>query len=157
MNSTHFSCHAMKLASRRGPHSSSLWRFLPTELLILLAFVSLVFSTCAHEVRPAFLELTERGSGEFDVLWKVPALGGAPLAGEDLPHDQPAADFDQAAVAPCGCQIRLAAAKSFGVLPIHPSLPPDAQVLVPPHVERLTGSELRRWRIRVGAKGLEGW
>jgi hypothetical protein len=34
----------------------------------------------AHELRPAYLELRERGPGAFDVLWKVPARGGEPLA-----------------------------------------------------------------------------
>jgi hypothetical protein len=29
----------------------------------------------AHEVRPAYLELRETGSGVYDVRWKVPALG----------------------------------------------------------------------------------
>src|SRR5579862_3145192 len=33
----------------------------------------------AHEVRPALLQLTERGDGRFDVLWKEPASGGAVL------------------------------------------------------------------------------
>ncbi len=33
----------------------------------------------AHEVRPAYLELTETAPGQFDVLWKVPALGDAVL------------------------------------------------------------------------------
>ena len=36
--------------------------------------VAFVQTANAHEVRPAFLELTERAPGEFDVLWKVPAL-----------------------------------------------------------------------------------
>ena len=53
------------------------------SLQIHLIAASLVLSGAvarAHEVRPAYLELTERAKGEFDVLWKVPALGGAPLA-----------------------------------------------------------------------------
>ena len=29
----------------------------------------------AHDVRPAYLELRERGAGTFDVLWKVPGSG----------------------------------------------------------------------------------
>ena len=29
----------------------------------------------AHELRPAYLELRQSGSDQFDVLWKVPALG----------------------------------------------------------------------------------
>jgi hypothetical protein len=115
----------------------------------------------AHEVRPAFLELTERGKGEFDVLWKVPALGGAPLAGEELPHESAASVSSAASKAtqtmPCGCPVPAASQLARGVLPIHPRLPADAQTLVPPQVERLAGAELRRWTIRAGAKGLEGW
>ena len=56
----------------------------------IFALLLTVFAARAHEVRPAFLELTERARGEFDVLWKVPAMGGTPLAGEELPHPQPA-------------------------------------------------------------------
>jgi hypothetical protein len=70
-------------------------------------------------VRPAYLELTERASGEFDVLWKVPALGGG------------------------------------AVLPIRPSLPPDAEIIVPPRSERLFDAEVQRWTIRM-PHGLEG-
>ena len=36
-------------------------------LAIALLFV--VVRAAAHEVRPAFLELTERAPREFDVLW----------------------------------------------------------------------------------------
>lgn len=115
----------------------------------------------AHEVRPAFLELTERAPGEFDVLWKVPALGGVPLAGEELPHESAAPVSNPASGAtqtmPCGCPVPDAWQLARGVLPIHPKLPVDAQTLVPPQVERLAGAELRRWTIRTGAQGLEGW
>jgi hydrogenase/urease accessory protein HupE len=34
----------------------------------------------AHELRPGYLELRERGPEAFDVLWKVPASGGQRLA-----------------------------------------------------------------------------
>ena len=34
----------------------------------------------AHEVRPAYLELTERSAGEFSVLWKTPMRGDARLS-----------------------------------------------------------------------------
>jgi len=118
-------------------------------------------SASAHEVRPAFLDLTERVPGEFDVLWKVPALGGVPLAGEELPHESTAPASNAASGAtqtmPCGCPVPTASRLASGVLPIHPALPADAQTLVPPQVERLPGAELRRWTIRTGAKGLEGW
>jgi hydrogenase/urease accessory protein HupE len=116
--------------------------------------------TSAHEVRPAYLELVERTPGEFDVLWKVPALGGPPLAGEELPHAQPALvpnDPNAPKTMPCGCPVPTAAQLSRGVLPIHPSLPKACQIVVPPRVERLPGAEIRRWTIATGAKGLDGW
>jgi len=70
---------------------------------IILLFIALRAN--AHEVRPAFLELTERAPGTFDVLWKVPAPGAAPLAGEDVPHVQPALTDDPGPTKtmPCGC------------------------------------------------------
>lgn len=34
----------------------------------------------AHEMRPAYLELSEQGPGEFSVLWKTPMVGDARLA-----------------------------------------------------------------------------
>lgn len=124
-------------------------------------FIALILfagsSVRAHEVRPAFLELSERGPGEFDVLWKVPALGGAPLAGEETPHELPATDASAPTrTMPCGCPAPTAAQLARGVLSIHPSLPKDAEIVVPPRVERLQGAELRRWTIRV-PRGLEGW
>ncbi|HUQ95143.1 MAG TPA: HupE/UreJ family protein [Bryobacteraceae bacterium] len=36
--------------------------------------------TSAHEVRPAYLELTEEKTGEFDILFKTPMQGNARLA-----------------------------------------------------------------------------
>ena len=45
---------------------------------ILLVLVS--YATQAHEVRPAFLHLTEVEQGAFDVLWKQPVQGGTRLA-----------------------------------------------------------------------------
>jgi hydrogenase/urease accessory protein HupE len=127
----------------------------------LAIFVLLLASVAvrAHEVRPAFLELTERAPGEFDVLWKVPAMGGAPLAGEELPHAQPApvpGDPAAAKTMPCGCPVPTTAQLSRGVLPIHPSLPKDCEILAPPQIERLQGAELKRWTIRV-PHGLDGW
>ena len=44
-------------------------------ILILLALVGAGQSASAHEVRPAFLEITERADGRADVLWKQPSLG----------------------------------------------------------------------------------
>ncbi len=125
-----------------------------------LAIFLLVFAlrANAHEVRPAYLELTERAPGEFDVLWKVPAMGGAPLAGEEMPHPQPAVVDEPAATKtmPCGCPVPTAAQLSRGVAPIHPSLPKDAVIMALPRVERLFGAEIKRWTIQV-PRGLEGW
>jgi hydrogenase/urease accessory protein HupE len=112
----------------------------------------------AHEVRPAFLELTERAPGEFDVLWKVPAMGGTPLAGEEIPHEQGTRSDDSGPTKtmPCGCPAPTMAQLSLGVLPIHPSLPKDAKNIAVPRTERLSGAEIKRWTIRV-PHGLEGW
>ena len=116
-------------------------------------------SASGHEVRPAFLELTERAKGEFDVLWKVPAIGGTPVAGEELPHPQPplADDPNAPATMPCGCPAPTAAQLSRGVLPIHPSLPQNAVMLSPPRSERIFGAEIKRWTISTGPRGLDGW
>ena len=43
-------------------------------LLALLAFL-IAAPVAAHEVRPAYLELTERTDGRLDVLWKQPSQG----------------------------------------------------------------------------------
>src|SRR5436190_10815391 len=125
-------------------------------LAIILLFVAL--RVAAHEVRPAYLELTERAPGEFDVLWKVPAAGGSPLAGEEMPHPQPALLDDPGATQtmPCGCPAPTAAQLSRGVLPIHPSLPKDAVTVGLPRVERIFGAEIKHWTMRV-PHGLEGW
>jgi hydrogenase/urease accessory protein HupE len=130
---------------------------------ILLSAVCLFLSGAmawAHEVRPAYLELTERAKGEFDVLWKVPALGGAPLAGEEIPHEQNLSALDDPKAPktmPCGCPAPTSAQLTRGVLSIHPSMPKDAETLSFPRVERLFGAEIKRWTIRTGPQGLEGW
>jgi hydrogenase/urease accessory protein HupE len=123
---------------------------------IALLFLALRLS--AHEVRPAYLELTERAPGEFDVLWKVPAMGGTPLAGEEIPHEQPllADASGTAKTMPCGCPIPTAAQLSRGVAPIHPSMPKDAVIVAVPRVERIFGAEIKRWTIEV-PRGLDGW
>jgi hydrogenase/urease accessory protein HupE len=125
-------------------------------LAIVLLFIAVRAN--AHEVRPAFLELTERAPGVFDVLWKVPTPGGVPLAGEDVPHSQPAHADDSGATKtmPCGCPAPTAAQLSRGMLPIHPSLPKDAVIVAPPRVERIFGAEIKRWTIKV-PPGLDGW
>ncbi len=44
-------------------------------LLLLLVVLATAPAAFAHEVRPAYLELTQRDIETFDVLWKVPARG----------------------------------------------------------------------------------
>lgn len=127
--------------------------FVPFSLLLAAA-------ACAHEVRPAYLELTERAKGEFDVLWKVPAAGGIPLAGEDIPHERPAEfpdDPNAPKTMPCGCPAPTAAQLTRGVLPIHPAMPKDAETISFPRVTRIQGAEMKRWAIRTGSQGLDGW
>ena len=46
-------------------------------MLPLLAAVALPSVLAAHEVRPAYLELTEVSPGRFEVLWKQPVLADA--------------------------------------------------------------------------------
>ncbi len=127
--------------------------------LLALLFLSAGWAR-AHEVRPAFLELKERAKGEFDVLWKVPAPGGLPLAGEDIPHEQrPPAVVDPNApkTMPCGCPAPTAEQLARGMLPIHPVLPQGAEIISFPRIERLFGAEIKRWTIRTGPRGLDGW
>ena len=50
-------------------------RSIAAILLIIFSFSS----TQADEYSPAFLELTQISNDEFDVLWKVPAMGGLRL------------------------------------------------------------------------------
>lgn len=44
-------------------------------LLVVLLLVTFTRGLLAHEVRPAYLELRQRGPETYDVLWKVPGLG----------------------------------------------------------------------------------
>ncbi len=127
---------------------------------VFAIFALVAASASAHEVRPAFLELTERAPGEFGVLWKVPAIGGKPLAGEELPHPQPApwaSDGSGPKSMPCGCPAPTAAQLSRWVLPVHPTMPKDSRIVGPPHVERIFGAEIKRWTIATGPSGLDGW
>ena len=59
----------------------------------LLAALLAGHATFAHEIRPAYLEITEQTSHRFDIVWKQPVIGdvairlnqaGVPMAG-DLP------------------------------------------------------------------------
>ncbi len=58
--------------------------------LVRALFVSFAFAVLvgvvsyAHEVRPAYLEVTERADGRADVLWKQPSIGS--LAVRLVPH-----------------------------------------------------------------------
>jgi hydrogenase/urease accessory protein HupE len=44
-------------------------------LLLAFLWISCPGLSAAHEVRPAFLELRQRGDGHYEILWKVPSLG----------------------------------------------------------------------------------
>ena len=50
------------------------------QFLILCALILPGDHACAHEVRPAYLELRETVPGQFDVLFKTPMRGDARLA-----------------------------------------------------------------------------
>lgn len=52
------------------------WRALA---VLLLALVAAWPAARAHEARPAYLELTERAPGRYDVLWRTPVLAGMRL------------------------------------------------------------------------------
>ena len=44
-------------------------------LLALVLLLGLATPAWAHEVRPAYLEITERSDGRADILWKQPSKG----------------------------------------------------------------------------------
>ena len=44
-------------------------------LLNLILLAAIVPGACAHEVRPAYLELRQTGQDTYDALWKVPGQG----------------------------------------------------------------------------------
>lgn len=48
-------------------------------VLAALTFLSIALSAAAHEVRPAFLRVSETTAGEFNVVWKQPVLSGRRL------------------------------------------------------------------------------
>ena len=93
--------------------------FRPCVAGLLLVFGCWCLPAAAHEVRPAYLQLTETQPGIFSILWKVPARGDR-------------------------------------VLSIHAALPPSCQALKPPTPILLSGTQLTRWTVDCGAKGLEG-
>jgi hydrogenase/urease accessory protein HupE len=42
---------------------------------VVVLFFILPFSSQAHEMRPAFLQIKQTGVNEYDVLWKIPRIG----------------------------------------------------------------------------------
>lgn len=50
------------------------------RLFAALLLASLAAPAAAHEVRPAYLEITERADGKIDVLWKQPSQGLVAIA-----------------------------------------------------------------------------
>ncbi len=48
--------------------------------LVALAAIFFSGSACAHELRPAYLQLREEKPGEFSVFWKTPMRGDGKLA-----------------------------------------------------------------------------
>ena len=52
--------------------------------LCLLAVVLIALCAAAHEVRPAYLEITETEAGQYDVIWKQPVLDGRRLKLEPM-------------------------------------------------------------------------
>ncbi len=124
-----------------------------------IALLLAVVRVTAHEVRPAFLELTERAPGEFDVLWKVPAMGGAPLAGEEIPHEQPASvDRSRPRQRRCHAAVRRRRRRSFRAACCRfiRHCRRTRKSSASRASERLFGAEIKRWTIRV-PHGLEGW
>ena len=49
-------------------------------LWFVLVYLTFVFPSFAHEMRPAYLELREVKPGEYSVLWKTPMLGDMRLS-----------------------------------------------------------------------------
>jgi hydrogenase/urease accessory protein HupE len=50
--------------------------------IIFLLLITLIVSsttTMAHRLQPAYLEISEQGSGTFSVLWKRPLVGNRPM------------------------------------------------------------------------------
>ena len=62
-------CDRARVMHRRGAMLTFL-RAAPAMLALMLTG-----SVSAHEIRPAYLEITENDQHRFDVLWKQPALG----------------------------------------------------------------------------------
>ena len=54
-------------------------KFRPMIAGIVLTLLSAFSSAQAHEIRPAYLELTETAPGRFSVLWRTPVMSGMRL------------------------------------------------------------------------------
>jgi len=50
-----------------------------STLLLCVLLTSFGSAVCAHEIRPAYLEITETAPGWYDVLWRTPVLSGMRL------------------------------------------------------------------------------
>ena len=48
-------------------------------IFVFVLLASFVPGACAHEVRPAFLEIKETEPGRCDLLWRTPVLSGMRL------------------------------------------------------------------------------
>jgi hydrogenase/urease accessory protein HupE len=132
----------------------------PVRALAAAALVVVATRAAAHEVRPAYLELSETARGRFDVVWKVPTRGGGvPLAGEDVPHAgsaPEAVDAGEPRTMPCGCPAPTASDTAFGALPVHAVLPAGWRAVTPLRLEQLPGAAIRRWTVVTGEAGIEG-
>jgi hydrogenase/urease accessory protein HupE len=53
----------------------TLRHLLAALLLMPVLVLGLTAPAAAHEVRPAYLEITERADGKADILWKQPSIG----------------------------------------------------------------------------------
>jgi hydrogenase/urease accessory protein HupE len=72
-----------------------------TRALLALVFLVASIAVCAHEVRPALVQLTQRGPHQFELLWKQPVNGDVAL--HLVPHLSGGAldrDPDRATIAP---------------------------------------------------------
>jgi len=52
---------------------------LPVMLLAVLILGAFPLPVQAHKLQPAYLEISEQGSGSFNVLWKRPLVGNQPM------------------------------------------------------------------------------
>ncbi len=54
-------------------------RVFPAILLAVLILGVFSVPARAHKLQPAYLEISEQGSGSFNVLWKRPLVGNQPM------------------------------------------------------------------------------